>query len=99
MARGSLRSQRNRAARCGGWSTHHGPEPRMNRPVTARRELSSWPHSNLHPIAEIAHRCNVSTKTVRRWIDAGELSYYRLGRQIRIGEQEFQAFLCKRQEG
>jgi excisionase family DNA binding protein len=48
-------------------------------------------------VAEVAERLAVSTKTVRRAITRQELRVHRLGRQIRISEEDLQAFLaCRR---
>ena len=47
-------------------------------------------------IADVARRCQVSGKTVRRWIDAEELVAYRLGRQWRIDPADLQKFLESR---
>lgn len=47
-------------------------------------------------IPDIARLFQVSTKTVRRWIDAGELRAHRLGRQWRIGASEVDRFLNAR---
>ena len=41
-------------------------------------------------IDEVAQQLGVSTKTIRRWLLAGSLSCHRLGRQIRIAEDELQ---------
>ena len=46
-------------------------------------------------IDEIAQRLKVSTKTVRRWIDRGELRVYRLGGQIRVSEEDLFLFMNK----
>jgi len=44
-------------------------------------------------VGEIAERLRVSTKTVRRWIERGELRAHRLGRQLRVSDQDLSAFL------
>ena len=44
-------------------------------------------------VATVADRLEVSAKTVRRWIEAGELTIHRLGRSVRIGETDLQKFL------
>ncbi len=49
-------------------------------------------------IRDIAERCRVSARTVQRWIRDGELTIHRLGRQIRISEQEFAHFLRRHRE-
>jgi excisionase family DNA binding protein len=44
-------------------------------------------------VADVAHRLDVSTKTVRRWIEQGDLRVHRLGRQLRISEEDLSAFI------
>jgi excisionase family DNA binding protein len=50
----------------------------------------------LFSIREIAERFGVSTKSVRRWIAGGDLHAHRLGRQIRIAEEDAIAFMAAR---
>lgn len=49
-------------------------------------------------IDEVAQQLGVSTKTIRRWLLAGYLSCHRLGRQIRIAEDELAAFIRNSRE-
>jgi len=42
-------------------------------------------------IPEVADYLKISTKTVRRWIDRGDLHAYRVGRQLRIAEEDLSA--------
>jgi excisionase family DNA binding protein len=44
-------------------------------------------------IADVADRCQVSPRSVRRWIDDGRLKVIRLGRSIRVGERDLADFL------
>lgn len=44
-------------------------------------------------IAEAAELANVSTKTIRRAINAGELRAYRIGRAIRVWRKDVDAWL------
>jgi excisionase family DNA binding protein len=43
----------------------------------------------------VAEKLSLSTKTIRRWIDRGELHVHRFGRQIRISEDDLAAFLAR----
>ncbi len=45
-------------------------------------------------IAEVAGPLNVSTRTVRRWINLGLLRVHRFGRTVRISEADRAAFLA-----
>jgi excisionase family DNA binding protein len=47
----------------------------------------------LFTVAEIAKLLKVSTKSVRRWIEAGDLIAHRLGRQLRITESDLSTFI------
>jgi excisionase family DNA binding protein len=47
-------------------------------------------------VADIAEVTRVSTRTVRRWIDSGDLRVHRLGRQVRVSEEDLAAFLNQR---
>ncbi len=44
-------------------------------------------------IADVAHHCRVSQKTIRRWIASGELVAHRLGRQWRIAQNDLDTCL------
>ena len=50
-------------------------------------------------IAEVAERLRVATRTVRRWIKAGDLVVHRVGGVVRIAEDDFRAFLALHREG
>ena len=54
--------------------------------------------SRLYRLSEVAERLQVSRKTVRRWIDAGDLVAHRFGRQLRISEADLQTFIRSRRE-
>jgi len=47
-------------------------------------------------IAYVAEVLSVSDRTVRRWIDRGELVAHRFGRNVRIAETDLKAFLALR---
>jgi excisionase family DNA binding protein len=49
-------------------------------------------------ISEVAKRVHVSDRTVRRWIDAGDLVVHRLGSVVRIAEGDLWAFLALHRE-
>jgi excisionase family DNA binding protein len=50
-------------------------------------------------ITEVADRLGVATRTVRRWIKAGELVVHRIGGVVRIAESDLRAFLALHRDG
>jgi excisionase family DNA binding protein len=44
-------------------------------------------------VQDVAARLAVSTKSVRRWITRGDLPVHRLGRQLRVAEDDLLVFL------
>lgn len=51
------------------------------------------PTASLLTAEQIAARCQVALRTVRRWITAGDLPVLRLGRAVRIAEDDLERFL------
>ena len=49
-------------------------------------------------VKEVAEICRVNTKTVRRWIDRGELVAHRFGRQLRIAPADLAVFVKLRRK-
>ena len=47
-------------------------------------------------IEMIAKSSNVSSRTVRRWIDDGDLVAHHLGRLVRVSETDYQDFLRRK---
>jgi excisionase family DNA binding protein len=45
-------------------------------------------------VTETAEMLGVCTRTVRRWIDRGELIAHRFGNAVRIAEPDLRAFLA-----
>ena len=50
-------------------------------------------------ISEVAERLQVATRTVRRWIEAGDLVVHRIGGVVRIAERDLRAFLALHRDG
>ena len=46
--------------------------------------------SPLLSVVEVAGICGVSTKTVRRWIERGDLAVHRLGHQLRVAPDDLE---------
>ena len=73
----------------------------ISRPERARgaamsRSNSPGPqrdHGQLLDVPAVARRLHVSDKTVRRLIARGELHAHRIGRQLRISEEELRRFI------
>ena len=75
--------------------------------ATAKRELTDprvqghrpkqGRASQLLTVEDAAIRLSVSTKSIRRWIEAGELPAVRLGRAVRIKEDAVADFVDGRQ--
>ena len=55
------------------------------------------PPPRFYSVAQVAQHLQVSQKTIRRWIEGGDLDVYRLGRLIRISDQALQAYLQTKQ--
>jgi excisionase family DNA binding protein len=57
---------------------------------------SSLYSTDMLSIKQAAARLGISPKTVRRWIEAGQLHIHRLGRRITIAEEDLTLFLAAR---
>jgi excisionase family DNA binding protein len=64
--------------------------------MTDRRRSGPATLPRLLAVAECADALKVCERTVWRWIEAGEIETYRLGRAVRIAEDELIQFLEKR---
>ncbi len=49
-------------------------------------------------VKEMADVCMVSPKTVRRLIESGELPHYRMGRCVRVAEDDARRFIAARRQ-
>lgn len=47
-----------------------------------------------YSVADVAHAFGISTKTVRRKIESGELRAHRIGGQLRISADDLQAYIA-----
>ena len=54
---------------------------------------------NFFTIGEVGERLRVATRTVRRWIENGDLIVHRIGGVVRIAESDLSAFLALHREG
>ena len=64
-------------------------------PTASRVSPASPPGERLYTLQDIARKAKVSIKTVRRLVDAGELTTHRIGTQIRVSEGDWQAYLVR----
>ena len=58
-----------------------------------RGSPDSTPGKPLLTAEQVASRLQLSLRTVRRWIAAGDLPVLRLGRAVRISEADLELFL------
>jgi excisionase family DNA binding protein len=66
-----------------------------------RLDTSDPPPSPTNPLLDIdavAARLGVSSKTVRRHIDRGELAVHRIGRLLRVSEEDLASFVAARRQ-
>lgn len=73
--------------------------PRLTRDTErsrAARPPTPTPDEKLMTITEVATALAVSTRTVRRWIESGQLHAYRFDRAVRIAPSDLNDFLGRR---
>jgi excisionase family DNA binding protein len=58
--------------------------------------IGSPDHRRFFSISHTAEQLDVSTKTVRRWIETGQLHVHRFGRRVRIADDDLAAFIALR---
>jgi excisionase family DNA binding protein len=61
-----------------------------------RTSNSRWrrPVTQLRTIDETAELLNISPRTVRRYLDSGELPAHRFGRSVRVSDDDLASFLA-----
>ena len=66
-------------------------------------ELQSSTASDTPPdfltVDQVAARLGVSVKTIRRWVQNGDLAHHRFGRQVRISPTDLRSFTEARRQG
>jgi len=60
--------------------------------VDGRRQRGGLP--KLHTIKTVAEALDVSSRTVRRWIENGDLAVHRVDSVVRVAEDDLRAFLA-----
>jgi excisionase family DNA binding protein len=70
------------------------PTQRVIPNPAARMSMRGRPLSKLRTIDEAAELFNASPRTVRRLIESGALPVHRLGRLVRISDDDIAAFLA-----
>ena len=75
-----------------------GHAPRKQHPSSEENNMTNpqQPRLQLLTLPEVARRLSVCTKTLRRWIGGGQLRIHRLGRQLRVSEEDLQVFVASR---
>jgi excisionase family DNA binding protein len=54
----------------------------------------------MYTVQEVAQQLRVSERTVRNWVERGELRVFRIGKRgYRISESDLQTFVDKRKQG
>ena len=61
--------------------------------MTPRNPSSSLHQTPLLTVKDVAQRCSISTRTVRRLIDSGLLQVIRIGRSVRISHNALSTFM------
>jgi excisionase family DNA binding protein len=59
------------------------------------RGTSSAAPPHFYSIKEVADFLGVSTRTIQRWMDSGELRAHRLGGIVRISHDDLQDFIAR----
>jgi excisionase family DNA binding protein len=80
--------------------THDGPletKVHLRHAIRTRRDGAN--RTRFFTIANVAESLSVSTRTVRRWIDAGALIAHRFNGVLRISDADLHAFLARHREG
>jgi excisionase family DNA binding protein len=60
------------------------------------KSKSAMPPQRFLSIKKVADELGVSTRTVSRWIETGDLVAHKFGRLVRVGEIDLQRFLATR---
>ena len=50
-------------------------------------------------VDQVAALLGVSVKTIRRWVEIGDLAHHRFGRQVRISLADLRSFTEARRQG
>lgn len=71
------------------------PLPAWPRTMGGREMQHTRSLPQLYSVAEIAKRFGVSSKTITRRIDEGKLRHHKIGKQIRISEEDALNYLAQ----
>jgi excisionase family DNA binding protein len=58
-----------------------------------KSKFMSEKNKEFYLVEELAEKLRVSTMTIYRYIKAGKISAYKIGKEFRIGVREFNRFL------
>jgi excisionase family DNA binding protein len=70
-----------------------------HRDAAIRSRRNSENQMRFFTISDVAESLRVSMRTVRRWIDTGQLVAHRFKGVLRIADGDLQAFLAEHREG
>ena len=70
----------------------------MSADETDGRRQRSGRLPKFHTINTVAETLDVSPRTVRRWIESGDLVVHRIGGVVRVGEADLRMFLALHRE-
>jgi excisionase family DNA binding protein len=70
----------------------------QGRSVTDQPPSLTSPAKSLLDVDGVADRLDVSSKTVRRHIDRGDLAVHRIGRLLRVSEEDLANFVARRRQ-
>jgi excisionase family DNA binding protein len=80
--------------------THDGPvETKVHFRDAIRTRRDGPNRKRFFTVANVAESLSVSTRTVRRWLDARELIAHRFNGVLRISDADLHAFLARHREG
>ena len=68
-------------------------------PRQKKRRPRVAPEERAYTTDEVALHLNVSRRSVRQWIKAGELAAMRLGREYRIEAKDLERFKARAKQG
>lgn len=63
--------------------------------LSEKKAKVPYPKEDFYLVEELAESLRVSNMTIYRYIKAGKVKAYKIGKEFRIGKDEFKKFLDK----